>query len=190
MSPGFARASITGATPWIRNCLNDLIDRLPDGGPADIVGDIAMLLTATVIAGLVGVPEDDAGKLARLSLAITAMLPASFVETDEWQRIEAYSTAATQERRTSSDRPDDLLTRLATGEIDGRHLSDQEVAFHAWQLFVADLESTAYTIGSTVYQLLFVPERWEALQADRSLLDVTREEACGTGQRYAGSSAR
>lgn len=181
LRPGFARTSIAEATPWIQDCVNDLIDALPEGGPADIVGDIAMPLTATVIARLVGVPKTDADELAGLSLAITAMLPASFVGTDEWRRIETYFTAAAQQRRTSDTPPDDLLTLLATSEIDGHRLSDREVAFHAWQLFVAGLESTAYTIGSTVHRLLLVPERWKALQADRSLLDGAREEGLRHG---------
>jgi cytochrome P450 len=185
LRPGFARAAITEATPWITGCVNELLDGLPDGGPADVVGDIALPLTATVIARLVGVPAADAGELARLSLAITAILPASFVSTDEWRQLETYFTAAAQQRRAASDPPDDLITRLALGEIDGRQLDDREVAFHAWQLFVAGLESTAYTIGTTVYELLRVPDRWQALRADRSLLENTREE----GLRY-GSAIR
>ncbi|MBV9792369.1 MAG: cytochrome P450 [Actinobacteria bacterium] len=185
LRPGFARTSITEATPWITGCVNELLDGRPDGGPADVVGDIALPLTATVIARLVGVPPDDAGELARLSLAITAMLPASFVHSDEWRQLETYFTAAAQQRRAASDPPDDLITRLALGTIDGQRFTDQEVAFHAWQLFVAGLESTAYTIGTTVYELLRVPGRWQELRADRSLLENTREE----GLRY-GSAIR
>lgn len=185
LRPGFARTSITEATPWITERVHELIDALPEGGPADVVGDIALPLTATVIARLVGVPKEDAGELGRLSLAITAMLPASFVGSDEWQRLESYFTAAAQQRRADGEQPDDLLTRLATGRVDGRPLTDREVAFHAWQLFVAGLESTAYTIGSTVYRLLNVPAHWQTLLADRSLL----QNACEEGLRH-GSAIR
>lgn len=185
LRPGFARASIVEATPWITDCVHKLIDALPEGGPADVVGDLALPLTATVIARLVGVPSEDANELARLSLAITAMLPASFVDSDEWRQLEAYFSKAGQQRRAAGGRSDDLITRLTTGEVDGRPLTDQEVAFHAWQLFVAGLESTAYTIGTTVYELLREPQRWHALLADRSLLENAREE----GLRY-GSAIR
>ncbi|WP_412520956.1 cytochrome P450 [Actinomadura madurae] len=181
LRPGFARTPIAEATPWITERVHELVGALPDGGPADVVGDIALPLTATVIARLVGVPNEDADELARLSLAITAMLPASFVGSDEWRRLESYFTAAAVQRRAAAEQPDDLLTRLAAGRIDGRPLSDREVAFHAWQLFVAGLESTAYTIGSTVYQLLSVPDRWKALLADRSMLPDVREEGLRHG---------
>ncbi|MBV9796170.1 MAG: cytochrome P450 [Actinobacteria bacterium] len=185
LRPGFARASITEATPWITDAVNALIDGLPDGGPADIVGDLALPLTATVIARLVGVPPEDAAELARLSLVISSRLPDSFVGTPEWRQVEDYFTQATRRRRATSEPPDDLITRLATGTVGGQPLPEQDVAFHAWQLFVAGLESTAYTIGSTVYQLLADRSRWEALLADRSLLENTREE----GLRY-GSAIR
>ncbi|MEJ2864060.1 cytochrome P450 [Actinomycetospora flava] len=185
LRPGFARKAITDAAPWVREYAVELIDALPDGGPADLVGQVALPLTARVIARLVGVPAEDSDELARLSLAITAILPASFVGTDEWRRLEGYFTAAARARRTNEDPPDDLVARLALGRVDGRELTEQEVAFHAWQLFVAGLESTAYTIGSMVYQLLVDRSRWETLLADRSLVEGTREE----GLRY-GSAIR
>jgi cholest-4-en-3-one 26-monooxygenase len=185
LRPGFARAAITDATPWIRAYADELIDALPDGGPADLIGQVALPLTARVIARLVGVPPEDSDELARLSLEITAILPASFVGTDAWRRLEEYFVAAARARRSETDPPDDLITRLARGRVDGRELSDREVAFHSWQLFVAGLESTAYTIGSTVHQLLADRTRWERLLADRSLVDQAREE----GLRY-GSAIR
>ncbi|WP_132975494.1 cytochrome P450 [Pseudonocardia dioxanivorans] len=181
LRPGFARAAIVEAAPWVREYVDELIDALPVGGPADLVGEVALPLTAGAIARLVGVPEADADALSRDSLAITAILPAPFTGTEEWARLERYFTEAAQHRRAVADPPDDLLTRLALGEIDGRRLTEQEVAFHAWQLFVAGLESTAYTIGSTVHQLLLDRSRWEELLADRSLLDNTREEGLRHG---------
>ncbi|GAA1864369.1 cytochrome P450 [Pseudonocardia ailaonensis] len=180
LRPGFARAAIVEAAPWVREYAEALVDGLADG-PADLVGEFALPLTASVIARLVGVPAADADALARDSLAITAILPAPFTETEAWTRLEAYFTEAARRRRAAGEPPDDLITRLALGEVDGRRLTEQEVAFHAWQLFVAGLESTAYTIGSTVHQLLVERSRWEELCADRSLLDNTREEGLRHG---------
>ncbi|MDN5913701.1 MAG: cytochrome P450 [Pseudonocardia sp.] len=181
LRPGFARASITDATPWIREYADELLDALPAGGPADLVGDYALPLTGRVIARLVGVPAADAAELTAHSLAITAILPAAFTDTDAWRRLEEYFTLAARARRADDDPPDDLLTRLALGTAGGRRLTDQEVAFHAWQLFVAGLESTAYTIGSALYRLLSDRTRWEVLLADRSLLDGVREEGLRHG---------
>ncbi|QJY44471.1 cytochrome P450 [Pseudonocardia broussonetiae] len=181
LRPGFARASIVQADPWIREYTEALIDGLPAGGPVDLVGEVALPLTASVIARLVGVPQEDADALSRDSLAITAILPAAFTDTEAWHRVETYFAAAARQRRAATDPPDDLVTTLALSEVDGRRFTEQEVAFHAWQLFVAGLESTAYTIGSTVHQLLADRGRWEALLADPSLLDNAREEGLRHG---------
>lgn len=181
LRPGFARAAVIDAAPWIREYADELLDALPAGGPADLVGDYALPLTGRVIARLVGVPAPDAAELTRLSLAITAILPAAFTGTEDWRRLEEYFTGAAGARRAADDPPDDLITRLALGSCGDRMLTDQEVAFHAWQLFVAGLESTAYTIGSTLYRLLIERDRWEALVADRSLLDNAREEGLRHG---------
>ena len=174
LRPGFARTAITDAAPWIREYADALLADLPAHGPADLVGDYALPLTARVIARLVGVPAQDAGELAQLSLDITAILPAAFTETDAWHRLEAYFTAAARRRR--EEPTDDLITLLT-----GTDLADREVAFHAWQLFVAGLESTAYTIGSTLRQLLEDRRWWEALRADPTLLDGVREEGLRHG---------
>lgn len=181
LRPGFARAAMTDAAPWIREYADELIDGLPAGGPADLVGDYALPLTGRVIARLVGVPAADAVELTQHSLAITAILPAAFTGTDAWRRLEEYFTAAAHARRSADDPPDDLITRLALSTAGGRRLTDREVAFHSWQLFVAGLESTAYTIGSTLYRLLSDRTRWQALLADRSLLDNAREEGLRHG---------
>ncbi|MEV5646385.1 cytochrome P450 [Streptomyces flaveolus] len=176
LRPAFRRASMINAAPWVQGNVDALLDALPDSGPADIVADIALPLTSSVITRLIGVPQQDAARLAELSFALGAMVPRNFFQTDEWDELEAYFVARAMKRRTAPDKPDDVLTRLVIASVDGEPLPDREIAFHAWQLFVAGIESTAYTIGWTVHHLLASRDRWEALLADRSLLPLAREE--------------
>jgi|GEM_PF-831611 len=183
LRPAFARRVIVDAEPWISAGAHELVDRFPAGGPVDLIDEFALPLTSRVISRLVGVPPEDTAELTRLCLVITSMLPARFLGTDAWRRLEQYFTEAGRERRSSAEPPDDLLTLLARGEVDGRALTDQEIAFHAWQLFVAGLETTAYTIGTTVHQLLDDRSRWTELLAGRTDLDNTREE----GLRFASA---
>lgn len=189
LRPAFQRAAMTDAAPWITEIVDDLLDALPDGGPADLMGELAEPLTSAVIARLIGVPGADADRLAQLSGRIAAMVPANIFVTDEWAELEGYFQARAEERRAMAQQPDDVLTRLVTATMDGMPMSAKEVAFHAWQLFVAGVESTAYTIGWTVHHLLADRDRWEALRADRSLLPWPARRACGTAPRSAGSCA-
>ncbi|MCE0764222.1 cytochrome P450 [Pseudonocardia kujensis] len=174
LRPAFTRSAITSAAPWIRAIVDEILDGLPPGGPAEIVGDLAFPLTSRVIARLVGVPAA-AGEITRLSQEISDALPAPFVGTPAWTRIEEYFAAAARERRAGPG-TDDVIGLLARGRVDGRALEDREVAFHAWQVFVAGLKTTAFTIGSTVAQLLADPGRWAALVADPTLVEGAREE--------------
>ncbi|MFF0345162.1 cytochrome P450 [Kribbella sp. NPDC004875] len=176
LRPAFNRAAMKDAGPWIRELVDELLDHLPPGGPADVVGDIGVPLTAAVITRLIGVPGADAGRLVELTQALAEMVPANLFVTPEWAELEAYFRARSEERRLLSDKPQDVLTMLVDASVDGVPMSDREVAFHAFQLFAAGVESTSFTLGWTVHHLLVERERWDALRADRSLLALAREE--------------
>ncbi|MEV6889530.1 cytochrome P450 [Kribbella sp. NPDC051137] len=176
LRPAFNRAAMKDAGPWIRELVDELLDQLPPGGPADVVGDIGVPLTAAVITRLIGVPGADAGRLVELTQALAEMVPANLFVTPEWAELEAYFRARSEERRLLSDKPQDVLTMLVDASVDGVPMSDREVAFHAFQLFAAGVESTSFTLGWTVHHLLVERERWDALRADRSLLALAREE--------------
>ncbi|GAA2707327.1 cytochrome P450 [Micromonospora olivasterospora] len=72
LRPAFQRASMTDAAPWIRELVEDLLDTLPDGGPADLVGEVALPLTSAVIARLIGIPDGDRARASRLALEMAA----------------------------------------------------------------------------------------------------------------------
>lgn len=176
LRPAFQRKAMVNALPWIGELADALIDRLPAGGPADIVTDLAMPLTSSVIGRLVGIPEADWSYVSRLCLDLSAQVPGDIFAIPTWTELEGYLTRLTIARRTQPAKADDILTRLVTAEDNGRGLTDREVAFHIFQVVVAGLESTAYTIGWTVYHLLVQRARWEELLADRSLIASARNE--------------
>lgn len=176
LRPAFGRASMTNAAPWIGKLVDDLLDTLPDGGPADLVGEVALPLTSAVIARLIGIPDADRARASRLTLEIAAHAPGDVFAVPQWHELEEYLTQLAVARRAQADKPNDILTRLVMAQHNGRSLADREVAFHTFQVLVAGLESTAYTIGWIGYQLLAEPTRWDAVLADRSLVDRVREE--------------
>lgn len=64
------------------------------------------------------------------------------------------------ERRKSTKRPDDLLTRLmeATDPEDGKHLTDSEIRDEIMTMFLAGHETTANSLAWTWYLLAKSPE--------------------------------
>lgn len=180
---GFDRAAVVDAAPWVESVVSGLIDGFADTREADLVAGLSVPLTESVIARLCGIPEADSRTLAQWSLEITAMMPSPRFDTEQWFRIERYVAGRIDERRRSSDRPADMLTRLIEGRLDGRELTDREIAFHLWLLFIGGLETTAYTLAATIHELLVERQRWERLVADRSLLGSAVEE----GLRHASA---
>jgi cytochrome P450 len=69
-----------------------------------------------------------------------------------------------QMRRT--DPADDLISRLATEEVDGERLSDDQIFDFVRHLFPAGADTTYLGVGSTVYALLTHREQLELVQAN------------------------
>jgi cytochrome P450 len=65
---------------------------------------------------------------------------------------------------------------LATVEIDGDQLSDDELGMFLIQLLVAGNETTRHSISGAVVALADFPDQWARLAADRSLVTSAVEE--------------
>ena len=146
------------------------------GDRAELVGDYALPLPATVIAELLGVPAEDQGKFHRWSSSLVSVsskrdmlraLPAalSFVR---------YLRRLVGRRRV--DPGDDLVTALIRAEEEGDSLSEDEILAMAFLLLVAGHETTVNLISSGTLALLEHPEQAEALRLDPSLAKPTVEE--------------
>ena len=66
---------------------------------------------------------------------------------------------------------DDVIGQLATTELDGDRLSDDELAMFLTQLLVAGNETTRNTISGGLVALAEYPDQWDRLVGDRSLVD-------------------
>ncbi|MFM8861860.1 MAG: cytochrome P450, partial [Acidimicrobiia bacterium] len=71
---------------------------------------------------------------------------------------------------------EDVISMLASVEVDGDRLTDDELAMFLNQLLVAGNETTRNTISGGLVALSQNPEQWDRLVADRSLVDSAVEE--------------
>ena len=85
-----------------------------------------------------------------------------------------------RERRNGDG--DDLLSRLCRAEVDGEHMSDEEIKAFVSLLLVAGGETTDKAIASMMTNLIKNPDQLEAVRADRSLVDAAIAETL----RYSG----
>ena len=160
----------------IETLSEELLDVMERKGGAELVGDYALPIPATVIAELLGVPAEDRRKFHRWSGKLVSVssgrdmlraLPAALAFTRYLRKI--------IERRRAEP-GDDLLTALVRAEEAGDKLSEDEVLAMAFLLLVAGHETTVNLIASGALALLEHPEQAEALSSDPSLTKPAVEE--------------
>src|SRR5208282_5401706 len=118
----------------------------------DFVTDVASELPLQAISELIGVPQEDRGKIFSWSnqmIGYDDRDPNSPGEENVGEiaaaEILGYSLAMAEERRGCPR--DDIVTKLISAEIDGNQLSDDEFGFFVLMLAVAGNE-TIRTSGS------------------------------------------
>ncbi|MGH8920819.1 MAG: cytochrome P450, partial [Actinomycetes bacterium] len=138
-------------------------------------------LPVTVIAELLGLPGADrelfrtwADELLTLDV-VDPHDPELARKLDEaTAELFAYLHEHCTDRRAHPRQ--DLISRLATVEADGRRLTDEEVVNFSFVLLLAGHITTTTLLGNTVLCLDAHPELWAQLHADRSLVEPTIEE--------------
>ena len=177
-------AKVTAAEPYIRELAISLIEAAAAKPAAELVSEVAQPLPARVTAHMMGVPEDDfAAFRAWTDEVIGGTLP-TLNENERGRGLDgahpefsAYLQDLIDERRASTDPPDDLVTAMLDNEVDGQRMSDLEIRCALFHLISAGNETTTNLIGNVLYELLRVPERLEALRRDRSLIPNAVEES-------------
>jgi len=141
---------------------------LPDGR-FDLLRDYAQPYSIAVICRLLGVPTDRGRDLLDWSHAMVKMyeLDTTVEQAETATRAAAdfrdYVLSVVEERRREPR--DDLVTRLAEVEVEGRRLTGAELVSTIVVLLNAGHEATVNTLGNGVLALLRHPEQWAALVA-------------------------
>lgn len=153
---------------------NGLIDKFAANGKADLVKEFTFDYPSQIIAGLLGLPEEDYPQFQRWSISLLSWilnpergLAASAALCDYFAPILAARRAEPK---------DDLISALAQAEIDGEKLEDEEIYSFLRLLLPAGVETTYRALGNLLLALLSDPKQLDAIRADRSLLPQAIEE--------------
>ncbi|MBX7266876.1 cytochrome P450 [Micromonospora sp. Llam7] len=175
-TPRAIRALQDSVTVHARHLVQRAVHRVE----CDVVADLAAELPLLVLADLLGLPREDRHLLHRWSNNLVGFDDPEYgggdVEAYRRTFFEAfqYALAVAAERRRSPR--DDLMTLLATSEVDGRRLSDREFCSFWLLLVVAGNETTRHLISGGVLALLSDPAQREKLSRDWTLLPSATEE--------------
>ncbi|MFN8040350.1 MAG: cytochrome P450 [Acidimicrobiales bacterium] len=175
VQPAFAPSRIRALESFIRDRARSLLDTIEPGQPVDVVADVAVPFPLYVIADLLGVPAEDWPLFYRWS---ELLIDAATVQTDETMQagleMAEYFMAVIAEKRAMP--ADDLVSTLATVEVDGEQLDDGELLMFCGQLLVAGNETTRNLVSGGLVALADHPDQLARVVADRSLVPTTVEE--------------
>jgi cholest-4-en-3-one 26-monooxygenase len=158
----------------LRDVLTARAERIVAGalenGTGNFVTDVAAELPLQAICDLIGVPQDDRGKVFTWSNQMVSYDDRQAGPDDEVGQMAAieilgYSMAMAEERRGCPR--DDIVTKLINAEIDGHALGDDEFGYFVLMLAVAGNETTRNAIAHGMLAFLDHPEQWELFKAQR-----------------------
>ena len=173
----FSPRTVAALEPAVTAIAESLVDSFVARGGGDLHDLYAVPLPITVIAGLLGLPDDDIAGFKEMSDDLTATYndPDPRASAAPRARFDRYFVELIEARRRSPE--DDLVSGFATAELQGRQLTDDEICWMLLLLLLGGNETTTALLTNLFWRLLEVPERWSAVCADPLLYDAVIEES-------------
>ena len=154
--------------------VHDLMADFLPSGQAELIHQFTIRYPFEIIYRQLALPKEDIETFQRLAIGQT-----DYVHGDKaveaGLKLGAYFRQIVDARR--ADPGEDLISLLATTEGDGDYLPEEVLISFLRQLMNAAGDTTYRGTSVLLTALLQVPERLEAVRADRSLIPLAIEEA-------------
>jgi cytochrome P450 len=141
--------------PIIEAEANRVLDRIEGQAQVDLVEAFARPFPLAIITRMMGIPVHDEDKFLFWALMLIDFGYDPEAGRRAKREFDAYMTKLIQQRRSGPG--EDLLSSLATAEMEGTALTDEEILSFCRLLFPAGSDTTYKMMGSLVYALLTHP---------------------------------
>jgi cytochrome P450 len=191
ISTSFTPGAVRRYEEWLRALVTTLLDRTLPQGEFDLVHELAAPIPIRVLAQVLGLPDEQLPRLIELGDRLLVDTDPDFVgelayegEREE-DRYKPFGSPWAEElcrlgREHYAERRacprDDVLTRIATAEVDGQPLTPRELDNMFALMIVAGNETTRQAIALGTMALAEHPDQYEQVRADRSLIDSAVDE--------------
>lgn len=169
----FSPRSIRLLEEEMRVVARDIVTQAIERESCDFVTEIAARIPLFVICKMMGVPKEDWERLF-------ALTNEAFGAGDALERRLAHFDILQYFERLVAIRgkapADDLVSVLATAEIDGRKLSLDEMILNCDNLLVGGTENTRIAASGGMLAFIQFPDQWQLLVDDPSLLPSAVDE--------------
>jgi len=177
VASAFTPSMVSRLRGQVETLCDEIVDGVIERGECDLAAEIATPLPIALVCQLLGVPRSD-WEWVRQRAALAygrddpEFVPGVLEEPDRGglavlaavQEMAEYMTALSAEKRTCPS--DDLTSRLVSAQLNGRPLSDEQLAQWFVLLTVAGAETTRQAISHGVLMLDRHPEQRAAWQRD------------------------
>ncbi len=178
------RAFVSRHIERLRPEITALAERLIDGfeahGQTELLSSFADIIPVTIIARMIGIPDEMGPQLLAWSHAYVGMYMFKRTKEDEYAADEAarefarYVKGLITERRRNPR--EDLLTHMIHTEHKGQYLTDDELVSTTIVLLNAGHEATVHQIGNSVRVILESGVSPQEVFRDEATTELTVEE--------------
>ena len=180
----FTPKVVRGLEPRIRDLTRDLLDHIQSiAGPVDLKAEFADRIPATIICEMLELPTDHHDDFRNLVYDILegvektgpALHEGIGIALPAYEKIETFMMPIIEKRRKNPG--EDLISRLACGEWEGKRLDDDEMLGLSTFMFVAGHDTTVNLLANGLLCLLQNRDQWDTLKSNRKLIPSAVEEA-------------
>src|ERR1700730_8042263 len=154
--------------------VHGLIDEFADQGHADLVRQLFWPFPVHVIAGMIGLPADELPAFHRRAVELISIAVEIERGLSASQWLYDFFSGVIAQRR--AEPRGDLISVLVEAELDGQHLTDEEIIAFLRLLLPAGAETTYRSSSNLMYGLLSNPDQLQRLRDDRGLMPQAIEE--------------
>jgi cholest-4-en-3-one 26-monooxygenase len=145
-----------------------IAQRAAEEGSGDFVLQVACELPLQAIAGLLGVPPEDRGKLFDWSNQMIGSDDPEFAHYNSLTSAGEMMWYAMQLAARKAEEPgDDIVTTLIQADAEGQRLSEAEFGMFVVTLAIAGNETTRNSITQGMMAFTDHPDQWELFKAQR-----------------------
>lgn len=154
--------------------VDELIGKFIDHHEADLVGEFAQHYPFGVIYRMLGLPRTDENVFHKLAVGQGNFYVDTRFAIEASEKLGAYFAGMLEARRANLG--EDLVSALATAEVDGEKLPDEIIISFLRQLMNAGGDTTFRATATLIGQLMLNPDQYAALVADLKLLPKAIDE--------------